>query len=75
MHDVEATRFKVEIPIITLFKALYPTYSHYLESLQASAKLKNINFETLVENFSEREKEFGKRKITYQSRKEFVCLT
>lgn len=37
LHDVESTRVKMEIPIIIFVKAIYPTYSHYLESLQDSS--------------------------------------
>jgi len=62
MHDVEATRVKMDIPLTNFVKALYPTYSHYLESLQASSQLKNINFDTLVKKFAKKDKYFGKRK-------------
>ena len=37
MHDIEATRAKIDLPLTTFIKALYPTYSHYLESLQVSS--------------------------------------
>jgi hypothetical protein len=36
MHDIEATGVEICIPITVFIKALYPTYSHYLELLQAS---------------------------------------
>jgi len=37
MHDIDATRVKIDLPLTTFIKALYPTYSHYIESLQASS--------------------------------------
>jgi hypothetical protein len=61
MHDIEATRVKIDIPLMTFIKALYPTYSHYLESLQASGQIKSITFDKLVEKVAEREKAFGKK--------------
>ena len=33
MHDIKNTGVEVDIPLIAYFKALYPTYLHYLESL------------------------------------------
>ena len=36
MHDIKNTGVEVDIPIIAYVKALYPTYSNYLESLQGS---------------------------------------
>lgn len=62
MHDGEATSVKMDVLLKAFVKALYPTYSHYLESVQASVKLKEITFDSLVEKFAEREKVFGKRK-------------
>jgi len=67
MHDVEAIGIKMDIPIIAFVKALYPTYYHYLQSLQVSSQLKDDTFDTLVEAFARREKAFGKRNIAYQS--------
>ena len=67
MHDIEAIGVKVDVPIITFVKALYPTYSHYLESLQASGKLSKISFESLMDKFVERERDFGKKKTISQS--------
>jgi len=52
MHDIEDTRLKIDVPLTTFIKALYPTYSIYLESLQASGKLKEISFNSLVEKFA-----------------------
>jgi hypothetical protein len=49
MHDIEATGVKIDLPLMTFIKALYPTYSHYLESLQASGQMKSITFDKLVE--------------------------
>ena len=42
MHDIKTTDFQIDIPLIAYVKALYPTYSNYLESLQASGNLKEI---------------------------------
>jgi len=36
MHNIDATGVKVDIVLMDFIKVLYPTYSHYLESLQAS---------------------------------------
>jgi len=46
MHDIDATAMKREIPHTTFTKAHYLTYSHYLESLQASDQLKSIIFDS-----------------------------
>ena len=35
MHDIDATGVKIDVPLTTFIKALYPTYFHYLESLQS----------------------------------------
>lgn len=48
MHDVNATRVYMSIPLTTFVKALYPKFSHYLASLQASMQLKAITFDSLV---------------------------
>lgn len=52
VHGVEAIGFKMEILVIAFVKAVYPTFSQYFESLQASGQLKDITFDTLVENFA-----------------------
>jgi len=44
MHDIKSTGVEIGIPLIPYVKALYPTYSNYLESLQASGNLKEITF-------------------------------
>jgi len=36
MHDIKATNVMIDIALATTIKVLYPTYSTYLESLQAS---------------------------------------
>jgi hypothetical protein len=61
MHDIDAIGVKIDIPLTAFNKALYPTYSHYLESLQASGQMKSITFDTLVEKVAKREKDFGKK--------------
>ena len=35
-RDIDATGIKVDIQLIAFIKAFYPSYTHYLESLQAS---------------------------------------
>lgn len=74
MYGVDATIVKINIPLRTFVKALYPTYSHFLESVQASVQLKAITFDILVEKFAEQDKYFEKGKTTTPSSKEVVCL-
>ena len=71
-HHIEATSVKVDLQLTTFIKALYPTYSLYLESLQSSEKMKDITFEKLVENIAEREKAFEKKDSL--SNIETLCL-
>jgi len=73
MHDIKSTKVELDIPLIAFLKALYPTYSNYLESLQANGNLKDITFDSLVKKFAEREKAFGKN-IVPESYEETVCL-
>ena len=73
-HDIEATGVKVDLQLIAFIKALYPTYSHYLESLQASGQMKDINFDILVEKIVEREKAFGKKESLSNSTVETLRL-
>ena len=73
MHDIKVTNVELNIPLIAFVKALYPTYSNYLESLQANGNLKKITFDSLVKKFTEREKPFGK-KTTPQSSEEVVSI-
>jgi hypothetical protein len=61
MHDIEATGVKIDLPLTTFIKALYPTYSHYLESLQASGQMKSITFDKLVDKVAKHEKAFEKK--------------
>jgi len=49
MYGIDATRVKTYIHLTTFIKALYPTYFHYLESLQASGQMKSITFDILVD--------------------------
>jgi len=74
MHDIKSTKVELYIPLIAFLKALYPTYSNYLESLQANGNIKDITFGSLVKKFAEREKAFGK-KTTPESSEETVCLS
>ena len=39
-HDIDATGVKLDIQVTAFIKDLYPTYTHYLESLQASGHMK-----------------------------------
>ena len=73
MYDIKSTGADVDISLIAYVKALYPTYSNYLESLQASGNLVKITFESLEKNFAEREKAFGKM-TTPLSSEEAVCF-
>ena len=61
MHNIKNTSVEINIPLIAYVKALYPTYSHCLESLQAIGKLKEISFDSLEKKFVKREKDFGKK--------------
>ncbi|MCY6488442.1 hypothetical protein, partial [Actinobacillus pleuropneumoniae] len=72
MYDIQATKIYLDIPLIAFLKALYPTYSNYLESLQVNGNFKDITFDSLVEKFAEREKAFGK-KTAPESSEEAVC--
>ena len=73
MHDIKATGVEIDVPLTAYVKELYPTYSHYLQSLQESGKLKEISFKSLENKFVEREKDFGKKIARYSS-KGIVCL-
>lgn len=61
MHDINSTSINIGISLAYLIKVLYPTYSNYIESLQASGNLKSLTFYTLVDKIAECEKEFGKK--------------
>jgi hypothetical protein len=60
-HDIDATGVNIDLPLIAFIKLFYPTYFHYLESMQASGQMKSISFDKLVEKIAEREKAFGKK--------------
>jgi len=64
MHDVNAIRVNRGIPLIVFVKSLYPTYTHYLESLKSSVQLKAITFDSLMDKFTKWDKYFWKRKMT-----------
>jgi hypothetical protein len=61
MLDIDAIGVKIDIPLIAFIKALYPRYSHYLESLQARGQMKFVTFGTLVEKVAKCDKAFGKK--------------
>lgn len=61
IHDIKTTSVQIYIPPISYANELYPTYSNYLESLQASGNLKEITFDSLEKKFYKREKDFGKK--------------
>jgi len=67
MKDIKVTNVELDIPLIAFIKALYPTYSNYLESLQANGNLKEITFDSLAKKFAERDKAFGKKKTPQSS--------
>ena len=73
VHDINSTKVQLDISLIAFLKALYPTYSNYLESLQANGNLKDITFDSLVKKFAEREKAFGKKTVP-ESSEETVCM-
>lgn len=73
MNDIKTIGVQIDIPLTAYVKVVYPTYSNYLESLQASGNLKEITFDSLEKKFIEKEKDFGK-KTTPQSSEEVVCL-
>jgi hypothetical protein len=72
MHDIDVTGVKTNLPLTAFNKSLYPTYSHYLESLQASGQIKSITFDKLVEKVAEHEKAFGNK--SNHSICETMCL-
>jgi hypothetical protein len=57
MHDIDATRVNIDLPLITFINSIY----HYLELLQASGQMKSITFDKLVEKVAECEKSFGNK--------------
>jgi hypothetical protein len=61
MHHIDATGVEIDIPITTFIEALYFTYSHYHESMQASGQMKSNTFDTLVEKYAKHEKAFIKK--------------
>jgi len=71
MHDDSATSVKMVISITTFIKAFYPTYSHYLKSLQASDELKSLDFDSLVDKIAKCEKDF-KKNIAQTTRETIV---
>jgi hypothetical protein len=73
-HDIESTSVKVDLKLTAFIKSLYPTYSHYLESLQSSGQMKAMTFDVLVEKIVEREKSFGKKEYLSNSTVETLCL-
>jgi len=53
IHDVDATSVKIYITLTTFIEALYPTYSHHVESIQDSGQFNSLEFESLEENIVE----------------------
>jgi hypothetical protein len=72
MHDIDVVGVEINIALVAFIKALYQTYSHYLESLQARNQVKSLDFKSFVKKIAEREKDF--RKQTAQPTRETVCL-
>ena len=73
-HEIESIGVKVYLQLTSFIKSLYPSYSHYLESLQASGQLKDLDFDKLVGKIAEREKAFGKKEASHSSNTETLCL-
>jgi len=73
-HDIESTGVKVDLQLTAFIKDLYPTYSHYLESLQSSGHMKATTFVVLVDKIDERKKAFGKKESLSNSTVETLCL-
>jgi hypothetical protein len=73
-NDIDSIGVKVDLKLIAFIKSLYPTYSHYLESLQASGQMKAVTFDTLVDKIAKREKAFGKKESFSTSTVETLCL-
>jgi len=48
MHGIDAIGVMIDIFLTTFIRALYPTYSHYLESLQAIGHKKSITFDVEI---------------------------
>ena len=48
MHKIQAFGTKLDLPLVTFVKSLYPTHSNYLDSLQASDMFKDLTFDILV---------------------------
>jgi hypothetical protein len=61
MHDIDFIGVNIYLLLTTFINAFYPTYYHYLESLQASGQMESITFDTLVKKVAECEKAFGKK--------------
>ena len=51
-HDIESTGVKVDLKLTAFIKVLYPTYSNYLESLQASGQMKSMTFDVLTDKIA-----------------------
>ena len=60
-HGIDATGVNIDISHTTFIKDLYPTYSHYLESLQASGQMKSLNFDNIVGKIAKHDEGFGKK--------------
>ena len=65
MHDIKKTSVEADIALIAYVKALYPTYSHFLESLQASGNLMKITFDSLEKTICEKREGFWKEDNPY----------
>ena len=73
-HEIESIGVKFDFLLTSFIKSLYLSYLHYLESLQASGKLKDIDFDKLVGKIAEREKAFGKKEASHSSNTETLYL-
>ena len=62
-HDIDATGVKVDIQLIAFIKYLYPSYTHYLESLQASGQIKTMTLKNLLTNLQGERNHLGRRSL------------
>ena len=71
-QDVDVGGGKIDMYLIAFIKALLPTHSTYLGSLQASNQFKTITFDLLVEKLAKHEKAFETK---LDNTNEKLCLS
>ena len=55
IDDIKVTNIEVDILVIVFVTTFYPTYSNYLDSLQANGNLKEIKFDSVMNKFAKRD--------------------